>query len=99
MTSHRPPLALAATANLTGALACETLLPELRLPVSVPVATTPPRCARKLVIFADSESLDGTAPLVVELGFAFAAGAATRPSDASPTTPVMTSLRIAFLLW
>jgi hypothetical protein len=51
------------------------------------------------VIFADSESLDVVAALVIELGFAFAAGAATSPRNVSPATPVTTSLRIVCLLW
>src|ERR1700760_5005539 len=97
MTSHRPAFALATTANFTGALACDTRLPELRLPVSVPLATTPPAVARKLVIFAETDSLDDMALRVDELGLAIAAGAATRPRNDNPTTPDTTSLRIVFL--
>src|SRR3954449_629263 len=61
MTSQRRPTCAAATRNLTGALSRETLLPERRLPVSVPFATTPLAGARKLVIFALIESLDNGA--------------------------------------
>ena len=78
MTSH-PRLALATTANLTGALPCDMLVPERRLPVECPGRDDTPALARKLEIFADRESLDTVAPLVIELGFAFASDAATSP--------------------
>jgi hypothetical protein len=86
---------LATTAKFTGALSRDTLVPERSVPFSVPLATTPLALARKLVILADSENLDDEAPLAIELGFAFADGAATSPANARPTKPVTTNLRIA----
>jgi hypothetical protein len=85
---------LATTAKFTGALSRATLLPDRSVPFSVPLATTPLARARKLVILADNENLDDVAPLVTELGLAFADGAATSPAKASPTKPATTSLRI-----
>src|SRR4051794_11913372 len=61
ITLQRAPLRLAATANFTGALSRDTLVPELSLPVRVPFATTPLVVARKLVMFALIESLDDVA--------------------------------------
>ena len=63
MTLHRPLCGLATTANLTGALSRDTLVPERGLPVSVPCATTPRAVAWKLVIFALIESVDDVAAL------------------------------------
>jgi hypothetical protein len=84
---------LATTANLTGALSCDTLVPELSRPVRTPSATTPPpRVARNLVIFAVIESLDDLAPVFVALAFALATGA-TIAAHASTDKPAKTSLR------
>src|SRR5436305_5788704 len=93
MTSHRPPRGLAATANLTGALSRETLVPERSLPLSVPSATTPLAVARNLVIVAVMENLDDVPRLVGGLGFAFVGGA-TSAATASTEKAVATSLRI-----
>src|SRR4051812_17068701 len=79
MTSQRRPTCAAATRNLTGALSRETLLPERRLPVSVPFATTPLAVARKLVIFALIESVDDGAALA-DAGTANAAAATSAAS-------------------
>lgn len=68
MTSHRPPRLAAATANRTGALSRDTLVPERSEPERTPFATTAPLAvARKLVIFAVIDSLDDLTPLVGEL--------------------------------
>src|SRR3954471_19697271 len=91
MTLHRRPWRLAATRNLTGARSRDTLVPERSLPVSVPSATTPLAVARKFVIFAVIENLDDVAPLVGELGLAFAAGATAAKANAE--IPATTSLR------
>src|SRR3954466_5368941 len=63
MTSQRRPRRAAATLKLTGALSRDTLVPERRLPVRVPSATTPLAVARKLVIFALIETVDDVAAL------------------------------------
>src|SRR4051794_9785763 len=63
MTSQRAPRGGATTWNLTGALSRDTLVPERRLPVSVPSATTPLAVARKLVIFALIDTVDDLAAL------------------------------------
>jgi hypothetical protein len=82
---------LATTANLTGALLCDTLLPERSFPVKVPSATTPRAVARKLVIFAAKESLGDLATTVDDFALA---GGATTAARASVEKPAMTSLRI-----
>ncbi|MGH2890120.1 MAG: hypothetical protein ACRDNJ_10880 [Solirubrobacteraceae bacterium] len=46
------------TANFTGALSRDTFVPECSVPLNLPAATTPVAVARKLVIFAVSDSLD-----------------------------------------
>jgi len=93
MTLHRAPLLAAATAKCTGALWRVTPVPEFNLPVSVPSAVTPLAVARKLVIFADSESLDDAPPILGGVGFAFAGGAMTA-ARVSAEKAAATSLRI-----
>ena len=58
---QREPRRLATTANFTGALSRDTLVPELNLPVNVPLATTPLAVAWKLVMVALIESVEGAA--------------------------------------
>jgi hypothetical protein len=94
---HRAPRLAATTANFTGALWRETLVPELSVPVSVPFATTPVAVARKLVIFAVSESLDDAPPVSDEPEFALAGGTRTAVI-ASIEKATTTSLRIVYLL-
>ena len=80
--------ALVSTAKRTGALWCDTPVPERSVPLNTPVATTPAAVAWKLVIFAVSESCEVR-------GAAFAAGATAAPKAATDIT-AMTSLRIVF---
>jgi hypothetical protein len=95
ITLHRAPWLAAATANFTGALWRETLVPELSLPVRVPFATTPLFVAWKLVIVAVSESLDEA--MRDALGFALAGGASIA-AKARVEKTAATSLRIVSLL-
>jgi hypothetical protein len=68
-------------------------LPERSTPVSVPFATTPVRVARKLEIFAVSDSRDDLTPWVDGRRFAVA-GSATTAATASADKAAATSLRI-----
>ena len=96
ITLHRRRPPAATTAILTGALSRETLVPERSLPVSTPLAATPAAVARKLVIFADKDSLEVVAATVGE--FALAEGATTtaipgRTIDAPPARAVLLGFR------
>jgi hypothetical protein len=97
MTLQRPPRLAATTANRTGALSRDTLVPERSVPDSTPLATTAPRAvARKLVIFAVIDNLDDATLLSDGRDCAIAPGAAAIV-NASTVKPATTSFRIGSL--